>query len=69
MICANCFTFGGLRIDINGRVIDLDGDPIPGLYAAGETAGLYYGDYTGATSVMRGAVFGRRAGRHAAGAQ
>ena len=69
VICANCFTFGGLRIDIHGRTIDLDGDPIPGLYAAGETAGLYYGDYTGATSVMRGAVFGRRAGRHAAGAQ
>ena len=69
VICANCFTFGGLRIDRNGRVIDLDGDPIPGLYAAGEAAGLYYGDYTGATSVMRGAVFGRRAGRHAAGAQ
>ena len=69
VICANCFTFGGLRIDRNGRAIDLDGDPIPGLYAAGETAGLYYGDYTGATSVMRGAVFGRRAGRHAAGAQ
>ena len=65
VICANCFTFGGLRIDIHGRVIDLDGDPIPGLYAAGETAGLFYGDYTGATSVMRGAVFGR----HAAGAQ
>ncbi len=62
VICANCFTFGGLRTDGNGRVIDLDGDPIPGLYAAG----LYYGDYTGATSVMRGAVFGRRAGRHAA---
>ena len=69
VICANCFTFGGLRIDIHGRVIDLDGDPIPGLYAAGETASLFYGDYTGATSVMRGAVFGRRAGRHAAGAQ
>ena len=69
VICANCFTFGGLRIDTHGRVIDLDGDPIPGLYAAGETAGLFYGDYTGATSVMRGAVFGRRAGRHAAGAQ
>ncbi len=69
LICANCFTFGGLRIDMNGRVIDLDGHPISGLYAAGETAGLYYGDYTGATSVMRGAVFGRRAGRHAAGTQ
>jgi tricarballylate dehydrogenase len=27
--------------------------------------GLYYGTYTGATSVMRGAVFGRIAGSHA----
>ena len=66
VICANCFTFGGLRIDTSGRVIDLDGDPIPGLYAAGETAGLYYRTYTGSTSVMRGAVFGRIAGRDAA---
>ena len=28
--------------------------------------GLYYGTYTGATSVLRGAVFGRIAGQHAA---
>ena len=39
---------------------------IPGLYAAGETIGLYYGTYAGATSVLRGAVFGRIAGGHAA---
>ena len=39
----------------------------PGLYAAGETIGLYYGTYAGATSVLRGAVFGRIAGAHAAG--
>ena len=31
-------------------------------------AGLYYRSYTGSTSVMRGAVFGRLAGLHAAGA-
>jgi len=67
IICGNCFTFGGLKVDPDARVIDADGAPIPGLYAAGETIGLYYGAYAGATSVLRGAVFGRIAGRHAAG--
>ena len=63
---ANCFTFGGLRCNSNAQVLDTDGRPISGLYAAGETMGLYYGKYTGATSVMRGLVFGRLAGQHAA---
>jgi tricarballylate dehydrogenase len=39
---------------------------IPGLYAAGETVGILYGDYIGATSVLRALVFGRQAGIHAA---
>ena len=68
IIAANCFTFGGLKIDPRARVLNADGEAIPGLYAAGETAGLYYRSYTGSTSVMRGAVFGRLAGVHAAGA-
>ena len=66
IICGNCFTFGGLKVDTNARVINADGAAIPGLYAAGETIGLYYGTYAGATSVLRGAVFGRIAGQHAA---
>lgn len=66
VISANCFTFGGLRCNTNAQVLDHDGRPIPRLYAAGETMGLYYGRYTGATSVLRGAVYGRIAGRHAA---
>lgn len=66
IICGNCFTFGGLKVDTQSRVINADGAVIPGLYAAGETIGLYYGTYAGATSVLRGAVFGRIAGRHAA---
>ncbi len=66
VICANCFTFGGVKIDTRARVISTEGDPVPGLYAAGEVAGLYYRTYTGATSVMRGAVTGRLAGRNAA---
>jgi len=68
IICGNCFTFGGVRIDIHGRVVDMDGVAVPGLYAAGEMTGIYYGTYTGATSVLRGAVFGRIAGAHAAAA-
>ena len=55
----------GLATDTNGRVLSQDDDAIPGLYAVGETAGLYYGKYPGGTSVLRGLVFGRRAGEHA----
>jgi tricarballylate dehydrogenase len=69
IISANVFTFGGLKTDPLGRVVDQDGDAIPNLYAAGEMTGLYYGTYTGATSVLRGMVFGRLAGQHAARAE
>lgn len=62
---ACCFTFGGLRFNTNAQVVDHDGRPIPGLYAAGEVTGIYYGRYTGATSVLRGAVYGKIAGEHA----
>ena len=65
-VISSCvFTYGGLKIDANARVLDNDGTPIPGLYAAGETVGMYYKVYTGATSVLKGAVFGRIAGQHA----
>ena len=63
IICGNCFTFGGLRINAKGQVLNSNGVAIPGLYAAGEAAGLYYGRYTGATSVLRGAVFRPAGGR------
>ncbi|MCC7414251.1 MAG: FAD-binding protein, partial [Gammaproteobacteria bacterium] len=62
IISANCFTYGGLKINPRAQVLDNDGRPITGLYAAGETVGLYYQVYAGATSVLRGAVFGRIAG-------
>ena len=67
--CGNCFTFGGIKVDTSARVLNRDGEPITGLYAAGETVGLYWGTYTGATSVLRGAVFGRIAGAAAAAAR
>jgi len=61
------FTFGGLKTDRQAGVIDRSGQAIAGLYAAGEMVGeLYYGNYPGATSVLRGVVFGRIAGANAA---
>ena len=50
-------------------MLDRDGRAIPGLYAAGEMTGLYYSNYTGSTSVLRGATFGRIAGASAAAAR
>lgn len=64
IMCANTFTCGGVKITKDAQVVNRDGSPIPGLYAAGETVGLYYNLYVGATSVLRGLVFGRQAGRH-----
>ena len=61
-----CFTYGGIKTNSEAQVMDNDGRPIPGLYAAGEATGLYYQVYTGATSVLRGAVFGKIAGTWAA---
>jgi tricarballylate dehydrogenase len=66
IISANVFTFGGLKVDTQARVLDGDGHPIAGLYAAGEIIGVYYGNYTGATSVLKGMVFGKLAGEDAA---
>lgn len=65
--CGVTFTFGGLKIDTSGRVIDTDGKPIPGLHAAGELiGGLFYFNYPGGTGLMAGSVFGKLAG-HTAG--
>ena len=66
IIAANVFTFGGLRIDADAHVVNRSGSAIDGLYAAGEITGMYYSNYTGSTSVLRGAVFGRVAGANAA---
>jgi tricarballylate dehydrogenase len=66
--CGITFTFGGLRIDSEGRVLDTESEPIPGLFAAGElVGGLFYFNYPGGTGLMSGAVFGRLAGASAGG--
>jgi len=65
--CGITFTFGGLKVDTGARVISTDGDPIPGLYAAGElVGGIFYFNYPGGTGLTSGAVFGRIAGTNAA---
>jgi tricarballylate dehydrogenase len=47
-------------------VLDIDDNPIPGLYAAGElVGGLWYFNYPGSAGLMAGSVFGRIAGRGA----
>lgn len=61
------FTCGGLKTTRNAEVVRTSGARIPGLYAAGETMGVMYGTYIGATSVLRGITFGHISGRHAAG--
>jgi tricarballylate dehydrogenase len=67
--CGITFTYGGVKIDTEARVLDTEGRPMPGLYATGEIAGgFFYHNYAGGSGLMRGAVFGRIAGTNAAGA-
>ncbi|MBM3344776.1 MAG: FAD-dependent oxidoreductase [Betaproteobacteria bacterium] len=66
VISSNVLTFGGLKVNTRAQVLNQDGVPIKNLYAAGEVVGIYYKTYTGATSVLKGAVFGRLAGVDAA---
>jgi tricarballylate dehydrogenase len=65
--CGITFSFGGLRINTDAQVISTDGEPIPGLYAAGElVGGIFYFNYPGGSGLTNGAVFGKIAGTSAA---
>jgi flavocytochrome c len=60
-------TFGGLKITPSCQVLETDGTPIRGLYAAGEVAGGFFSiDYVGGGSLIRCVVTGRVAGKNAA---
>lgn len=66
-------TLGGLETDLSGRALGADGQPIPGLYAAGEIAGFGGGGMHGYSALegtfLGGCIFsGRTAGRAAAAA-
>ncbi len=63
------FTMGGLTVSIDGEVLDADGAPISGLYAAGACASNIARDgkgYASGVQLGEGSFFGRRAGEHAA---
>lgn len=65
--CGITLTYGGLAIDSDARVQNEEGEPIKGLYAAGELiGGLYYDRYPGGAGLTSGSVFGRIAGTNAA---
>jgi len=65
--CGVTFTFGGIRIAENCGVVDVDGERIAGLFAAGTmVGGLFYFNYPGGAGLMGAAVFGRIAGASAA---
>jgi len=64
-------TLGGLETDLSARVLKADGQPLPGLYAAGEVAGFGGGGMHGYRALegtfLGGCIFsGRAAGRAAA---
>lgn len=64
-------TLGGVKTDLSGRVLGEDGQPLPGLYAAGEVAGFGGGGMHGYRALegtfLGGCIFsGRTAGRAAA---
>ncbi|MDQ0921858.1 tricarballylate dehydrogenase [Pseudarthrobacter sp. W1I19] len=61
--CGITFTFGGIKSDTHGRVLDGQGKHIQGLYVAGEMlGGLFSANYPGGSGLAAGCVFGRRAG-------
>ncbi|MDR6506747.1 FAD-dependent tricarballylate dehydrogenase TcuA [Arthrobacter oryzae] len=61
--CGITFTFGGIKSDTHGRVLDGEGQHIQGLYVAGEMlGGLFSANYPGGSGLAAGCVFGRRAG-------
>lgn len=65
-------SLGGIQTDLGSRALDMDGRPVPGLYAAGEVAGFGGGGMHGYRSLegtfLGGCLFsGRAAGRTVAG--
>ncbi len=61
-------TLGGIQTDLASRALGVDGQPIPGLYAAGEVAGFGGGGVHGYNALegtfLGGCIFsGRAAGR------
>ena len=59
-------TMGGVKIDTAAQVINTEGKPIPGLFAAGEvTGGVHGGNRLGGNAVADIVIFGRIAAESA----
>lgn len=57
-------TFGGPKINARAQIVNNEGRPIGGLYAAGNAAGgLFFGNYIGGSQLGGATVFGRIAAR------
>src|SRR5436309_2203464 len=59
------FSFGGIQVDTQARVISTCGEPIKGLYASGDIIGLFFHNYPSCTGQTRNAVFSYLSGRGA----
>lgn len=66
--CGITFTFGGVDIDTSSQVLNIQDEPIRGLYASGDVVGLFFHNYPSCTGQTRNVVFSLTAGRKAAGA-
>lgn len=64
------YTMGGVKINGEAQVLDADGQPVPGLYAAGEVAsGIHGNNRLGGNAYPDIMTFGRIAGINAAKAE
>lgn len=59
------YMMGGIPTDVDGKVLDAENKPVPGLYAAGECAciSVHGANRLGCNSLLDLVVFGRRAGK------
>jgi succinate dehydrogenase/fumarate reductase flavoprotein subunit len=58
-------TQGGPRRDARARILDVFGEPIPGLFGAGELGSIWSSLYPGSGNISEALIFGRIAGREA----
>lgn len=58
-------TDGGPRRDAQARILDVDGEPIPRLYSAGEFGSVWSNKYEGCGNIGECCAFGRIAARNA----
>ena len=60
-------TMGGIRVNLSSQAVDADGNPVAGLYAAGEVTGGTHGENRlGGNAIADCVTFGRNAGVQAA---